>query len=220
MKVISKAQEKRNKDKFNLLSNRMQARLVDFKNTYIGDFVRYEEHQIERIANAFKGSDMEVVKKNVVGRSIQDVRKEGVFSSVELSLFFCAKNNSYYGYDDRITDIQIDSVERAQRKLELIELHKVEFYAEALKSYDTKFKKLIDGMMKHDFDRNLVIEDVNQQGGHFEILVYNPTKYTRDEQERIELSKFFYHARIIYACGDIVRPHFRFITTTRKTYTS
>jgi len=218
--VISKAQAKRNKDKFNLLTTRMSMKLIDFKNIYIGDFVRYEKHMIERMANAFNKSDIESVKNHVIGRSILEVRKEGFYTSIELSCFDCDKNNSYHGYDDRITSVQTGSINRAKRKLELIEIHNVEFYTEASKSFQQKFDKMIEGMMSYDWNSSMVVEDVNHQGGQFEVLVYNPTIYSSDVQARIESSEFFYHARIIYACGDIVRPHFRFITTTRKTYIS
>jgi len=217
---ISKAQAKRNKDKFNLLTNRMTKNLMEFKNTYIGDYVMYEIHQIERKANAFKGSNMELVEKNVIGKSISAVRKESVFSSAELNCFFCEKNTQYYGYDDRITSVSIGSVIRARRKMELIELHKVEFYAEASKSYEVKCNKLIQGMMSYDWNHKMVVDDVTDAGKDFSILVYNPSVYSSEKEKLIASAEFFYHARIIYACGEIKRPHFRFITTTRKTYLS
>lgn len=217
---ISKAQAKRNKDKFNLLTNRMTKNLMEFKNAYIGDYVMYEINQIERVANAFKKSCIEAVKKDVIGKSLEAVRKTYSYSFAELECFDCDRNHAAYRYDDTITGVATYKVEKARRRLELIELEKFQFYTEAVKSYEVKFNKLIQGMMPHDWNHRMVIEDVANVGGQFAVLVYNPKSCTSDKQDRINQSDFFYHARLIYTQGDVVRPHFRFITTTRKTYLS
>lgn len=220
MKTISKAQEKREKQKLERLTNRMSRQLIDFKSTYIGDFVQYEVRQIQKVAETFHSLDMEVVSESVVGKSLSVVREERIYTPNEMNLFDCPKNNSYGRYDDTIRGINTYERKQAIRQTELIELCKAEFYATAVKSYNDKFDKLISGMMHLDFDSSMVVEDVSTAGGQFEILVYNPKvrSYNNTNEEVLESCDFFYHARMIYACGEIVRPHFRFITTTRKTY--
>ena len=75
----------------------------------------------------------------------------------------------------------------------------------------------------------LNIDRIGDRGLDFEILVYPKTRISRwvgadrltDEQVKqaeIDATEKFFHARMIYACGEIVKPHFRFITTTRKSY--
>jgi len=222
MKTISKAQEKRNKDKFNLLTNRMSRQLIDFKCKYIGDYVQYEVRQIQKVAETFHALDMDVITEKVVGKSLSEIREERMFTPNEMNLFHCPNNNSRGKYDDTIGSINTYKRKQAIRQTELMELCKVDFYASAIKSYNDKFDKLINGMMVFDFDYNLVVDDVSSDYGQFEILVYNPSAEARhgSDEEKIESCDFFYHARMIYACGEIVRPHFRFITTTRKTYIS
>ena len=123
----------------------------------------------------------------------------------------------------------------------MIEISKVQFYTDALVSYKAKFNKLVDKMCATDvqWNNNIQVERIGAGYDNFEILLYNPTEYVRDYesgtdsdgnffmnnfteeellQKRREKSELFFHARMIYACGDIKRPHFRFITTTRKNY--
>lgn len=230
MATISKAQEKRNAQTRAALYTRVSRQLIDFKNQYIGDYVNYEIAQITLVANSFRGSDMKKVESQVVGKTLRAVKEMGVFSHNELKCMSLSSqlNGKWVTYntpeDDRIVDhINLSRVNNAKRKLELLDTYKVEFYSDALKSYDVKFNKVIDKMMQYDFNDDLVVDDVTSLGGDFEILIWNPKKenaWTSDRDKKLEGVEFFFHARLIYANGAIKRPHFRFITTTRKTYLS
>ena len=70
MATISKAQEKRNAQNRATLSSKVSKQLTTFKNQYIGDYVNYEVAQIQLLANAFKKSSIEAVKKDVIGKSL------------------------------------------------------------------------------------------------------------------------------------------------------
>ena len=243
-KQPSKAQLKRDEEKRNQVYRTMSKQLVEFKNKYIGDYVQYEINQIKGMANTFRGMTEEDVLENFVGKHIDSVRSmldNHEFSLISYYSYFDAKYKKSEEKEGQIYGVNLSQREKAKRTLELIEISKVQFYTDALVSYKAKFNKLVDKMCATDVDwnRNIQVERIGAGYDNFEILLYNPTEYIRDYesgtdsdgnffmnnfteeellQKRREKSELFFHARMIYACGDIVRPHFRFITTTRKNY--
>ena len=229
----SKAQLKREQDLINSLTRKMNSQLMTFKNTYIGDFVNYQVSQIKRIATAFDSLDIEEVKADVIGKDFYKVAEFGNYTNAQKSLFCMDRHDRRFGYDQSITKINTNAIERAKKEMSIIECLKVEFYAEANRSYEAKLEKLVLKMATSgiDFDSimGLNIDFVKDRGHEFEILVYPKTRIRRwdgnvqltDEQMKqaeIDATEKFFHARMIYACGEIKAPHFRFITTTRKNY--
>jgi len=242
-KQPSKAQLKRDEEKRNQVYRTMSKQLVEFKNKYIGDYVNYEIQQVRQMANTFRGMTEEAVLENFVGKHIDSVRS--MLDDYEFSLISYYNHVHAWGNNAKkegiIYGVNLRQREQAQRTLELIEISKVQFYTDALVSYKAKFNKLVDKMCATDvqWNSNIQVERIGAGYDNFEILLYNPTEnidtfnlvYDKDgnrshyrltEEEvvikRREKSELFFHARMIYACGDIVRPHFRFITTTRKNY--
>ena len=241
-KQPSKAQLKRDEEKRNQVYRTMSKQLVEFKNKYIADYVQYEINQIKGMANTFRGMTEEAVEKNFVGKHIDSVRS--MLDNYEFSLVSYRNRVDRWNKQEDlgiIYGVNLRQRKQAQRTLELIEISKVQFYTDALVSYKAKFNKLVDKMCATDvqWNSNIQVERIGAGYDNFEILLYNPTEYVRDYesgtdsdgnffmnnfteeellQKRREKSELFFHARMIYACGDIVRPHFRFITTTRKNY--
>jgi hypothetical protein len=229
----SKAQLKREQDLINSLTRRMNSQLMTFKNTYIGDYVNYQVSQIRKIATAFDNLDIEEVKADVIGENYFELAGSKKYTKSQMSLFCMDRYNRQYGNDKSITKINTNAIERAKQEMSIIECLKVEFYAEANRSYEAKLEKLVLKMATSgiDFDSimGLNIDFVKDRGHEFEILVYPKTRIRRwdgdvqltDEQMKqaeIDATEQFFHARMIYACGEIKAPHFRFITTTRKNY--
>jgi hypothetical protein len=229
----SKAQLKREQDLINSLTRRMNSQLMTFKNTYIGDYVNYQVSQIRKIATAFDNLDIEEVKADVIGENYFELAGSKKYTKSQMSLFCMDRYNRQYGNDKSITRINTNAIERAKQEMSIIECLKVEFYAEANRSYEAKLEKLVLKMATSgiDFDTimGLNIDFVKDRGHEFEILVYPKTRIRRwdgdvqltDEQMKqaeIDATEQFFHARMIYACGEIKAPHFRFITTTRKNY--
>jgi hypothetical protein len=241
-KQPSKAQLKRDEEKRNQVYRTMSKQLVEFKNKYIADYVQYEINQIKGMANTFRGMTEEAVEKNFVGQHIDSVRS--MLDNYEFSLVSYRNRVDRWNKQEDlgiIYGVNLRQRKQAQRTLELIEISKVQFYTDALVSYKAKFNKLVDKMCATDvqWNSNIQVERIGAGYDNFEILLYNPTEYVRDYesgtdsdgnffmnnfteeellQKRREKSELFFHARMIYACGDVVRPHFRFITTTRKNY--
>ena len=229
----SKAQSKREQDLINSLTRKMNSQLKTFKNTYIGDYVNYQVSQISKIATAFDNLDIEEVKADVIGKDYYETASSEKYTGTQMSLFCMDRNDRRFGYDQSITKINTNAIERAKNEMSIIECLKVEFYAEANKSYEVKLEKLVLKMATSgiDFDgyNGINIDFVGDRGHEFEILVFPKTRINRwdgdvqltDEQMKqaeIDATEKFFHARMIYACGEIKAPHFRFITTTRKNY--
>ena len=212
-KQPSKAQLKRDEEKRNQVYRTMSKQLVEFKNKYIADYVQYEINQIKGMANTFRGMTEEAVLENFVGKQIKSVRSmldNYEFSLVSHYSYFDAKYLKSEEKEGQIYGVNLRQREQAQRTLELIEISKVQFYTDALVSYKAKFNKLYNPT---EYVRDY--ESGTDSDGNFFM-----NNFTEEEllQKRREKSELFFHARMIYACGDIVRPHFRFITTTRKNY--
>ena len=236
----SKAQLKREQDLINSLTSKMNSQLKTFKNTYIGDYVNYQVSQISKIATAFDNLDIEEVKADVIGKDYYETASSEKYTRTQMSLFCMGRNERRFGHDKSITKINTNAIERAKQEMSIIECLKVEFYAEANKSYEVKLEKLVLKMASSDIDfngyRGINIDFVGDRGHEFEILVYPKTRvpscvggigtdepfreFTMEEmkQAEIDATEKFFHARMIYACGEIKAPHFRFITTTRKNY--
>ena len=235
----SKAQLKREKDLINSLTNTMNKQLKSFKNTYIGDYVNYEINQISKFAKAFDNLDIEKVKADVIGKNYFELSASEKYTRPQMNLFRMDRNYPKYGYDKSITSIDMNRIKMAKDKMSILECLKVEFYAEANNSFNTKLEKLVLKMVSSGIfnnNRGLNIDHVGNSAHDFEILVYPKTRIssyvggigtdqpfrelTMEEQKQaqIDATEKFFHARMIYANGMIKAPHFRFITTTRKSY--
>ena len=226
MATISKAQEKRNKDKRAFLESRMARQLVGFQNQYLGDYLNYDLSIIASRANVFAGKSVEELNNHYKGKTLNQLG-ESKLNKWELDCL----NFEYRGYREPviatservITYISLNDKEAAQYQLDNNHITSLGIYKEAKKSYDIKFDKVISGMMQYDFNSYTKVDQIdNGLSGEFEILVWNPNPKalykTNDLNLQLEGVEFFFHARLIYAQGSINRPHFRFITTTRKTY--
>lgn len=90
----------------------------------------------------------------------------------------------------------------AERQILYPAIRTMRYFNEAKENYDTKINKVIDSVCKHMNDiRFLKIERVSDAGHEFSFLISN---------NDVEV-----HARVIYACGEINAPHYRFIVTKR-----
>lgn len=103
------------------------------------------------------------------------------------------------------------TAERFEIKLKNLEyslkhsnINSLQWMNEANKGYETKFERLVEKIAVSEMDiYRLKIDYVG--GGtttDFGFLIY-------DDKKEV-------HARVIYACGEIKAPHYRFITTMRN----
>lgn len=95
-------------------------------------------------------------------------------------------------------------IEMIEKQLERKNILTLRFINEANDSYEAKVDKIVQKLIKFGFSsRHLRVERTETEASHeFSFLISN---------QEIEV-----HARVIYACGMINVPHFRFITTKRN----
>lgn len=112
------------------------------------------------------------------------------------------QRNGRFFYEITLKDIQ-GRLANAKKQLNFPTTRKMEYFNEAKKSYDAKIEKMITTVCGYNPDtRWIKIERVSDVGHEFSFLISN---------NDMEI-----HARVIYACGDINAPHYRFIVTKRN----
>lgn len=94
------------------------------------------------------------------------------------------------------------SIEKLKQQLALDSILKLNVLSEAKVNYDEKVNKIVALLVQEGFNHLfLKIEEISARGSELEFLISNDKKEI--------------HARVIFACGEIKAPHFRFITTVR-----
>ena len=184
--MISKAQEKRNKQLRSSLTFKLNAKLVDFKNTYLGDYADFRELEIKR-----------VIKKaqNILdtpGR-IEEINNER------------RENSRNPKYVHLLTVQELEGrIKQSERRLSIRNINQLNWLTEAKENYETKLTKVIDKLVSFEMNApRLNIESIGEGTSRdFEFLITN--------------EEMTVHARVIYACGAINAPHYRFIVTKRE----
>lgn len=110
---------------------------------------------------------------------------------------------AWKGSSKMITTDYSVSIKRTEEKLERSHLLTLELMEIANKGYQMKFERLIEKLVGFGFTPyKIKVETVADAGYKLTFLISN------DEME--------VHARVIYVCGSIKAPHYRFITTKRN----
>lgn len=193
------AAQKREKQLREQITIRLNSVLKSFENYHMQEVVDWNVKQVEK--EAYKYPEFKTwneMKAALIGKSRRELNipnKYGVRRGENPLDGTVTSDDLYYTWIP---------VERARKRLEKGSLLLFEFMKEADEAYKRRFDNLIEKAMCVDFNVNRV--DVKQVGSgtfsEFSILLTDGTT---------EL-----HARVIFACGMIKAPHYRFITTTRK----
>lgn len=195
-KIISKAEQKRQKDTRDQLERQVGLKLKEFENRYMNAYTEWNIAQIQQIANRVPQENREDFYKLVVGKTRKETNiPKGYGKPSERYVGNVTQDDAYY--------VWVRS-HNARQRLKLDALLRFEFMTEAAQGYQVKFQRLIDKMMAEHFNsRKMKIERVYNAGRELEILI-------SDDSTRV------FHARAIWVDGAIKAPHYRFITTTRN----
>ena len=180
--------------------------LSDYITDYINDTVNYEIAQISKIASKFSsfntkeefiaeylGKDVSVLKLPVK----KDLVRNGNSHRMVVS------------DDQRITYSDCDSIWNPIKSARYaigdgIDRTKKAIAEVAEKSFTTKVKAIIKKLREAGFSEDIYVGYIENscKVGELEFYITDGIKVM--------------DARLIYACGYIVKPHYRFITTIRK----
>lgn len=189
MKPISKAEAKRRKDRRDTISNLIRRNLIDFKDTYLKDYADFKLRVIERE----KAKWVAISTEEALAKHNEE--REKVFNDYNRW-----SNRRFYPTTMNTVKWEI---EKCNRELATPTLNTLKWLTEAHEGYETKIEKVIDKVDRYEMStRFMKIERIGDVGSEFSFLISN---------EEMEV-----HARVIYACGEINAPHYRFIVTKRS----
>lgn len=151
-------------------------------------------------------------------RKLLDFENEYLNSTVAFQ--FKLRNNKIKQLEKLIADFptrivnranKFDTVERYQRGIQLLEREleldatiTLKTIVNAKKSFDEKVERLVRTLVQEGFGHaHYKVELIKDRGSKLEFIISKSDKTV--------------HARLIWVDGVLVEPHFRFITTTRKT---
>lgn len=170
---VNKAQEKREKDAVNAITQHLTRKLVDFKERFLKSYVEYRFSEFDR--------------------AIAD-RKKQVYDEKQLRYHYTLEA---FQKDQTAFIARVE----AQKALVFTNTHK--FIVEAEENYTGKFNKLVRTLVDYGVKAYpLEIERISAG------TVYDFSFLVRHNEIEV-------HARIIFACGEINVPHYRFIITKR-----
>ena len=214
---MSKAQEKRNKQFRERLTNRLSAMFNPFRNynykSYLNSKIYPHKNLLESHWGTYENQTeaYEKLKDKTFRELGIDVRvspyKKGTFTRRTKKDIREAKE---VALDQKINSPQdlmgkLSDVKRSRKVMELLEIHKLEWLQEIKEVFDNRFNKMIDSMCKSIKPKKsftIQVEELSNSWNEFEVLIH--------------VDQTTFHARAIWVnCVEKV-SHYRFITTTRK----
>jgi hypothetical protein len=185
-KTISKAQQKRDQDLKNEISSLIRRTLKDFKNSYLNDFAKFQEYQLQKDVDMYQGLIDDPEKLLNYNFKIQKNSK-----------------NPRYAQHHTIESLTKYSLSNAKQRMLFPTIRLMNYLNEANENFETKIERVIEKVFQYRPDSSRIqIEDIRNIGSEFSFLI------TNGEME--------IHARVIYVNGVIVCPHYRFIVTKRN----
>ena len=184
---MTKAQQLRNKQLGESLKYKLTSKLRRFKDLYLGDYADYQESKIKNQINW---------RRNLAEnpKALRDYNNEKQANLPQ----------TFVRFDEVTVEGLLIAIKNLENKLSFNNSNRFEWMSEANDSYKLKFDRLIDKLVGFQINNyKLRIETIGAgTSGDFGFLI---------SDDDIEV-----HARIIYACGEIKAPHYRFIVTGRK----
>lgn len=197
---MTKTEIKRRKSMATTLRYRLKPMLKGFKNRYMGGYLEWHMDRYRVEAARYPGlntmedflNKFEGMPFKTAGLKTPEPSRYNRNPSLTMSHNVC-----YELY--RVKDSAIAMLEH-----EYTSNHS--FLAEAHAGYEDKFTKLINKLVesgiRYDHPSAFSVESIRGCGDEFAFMV-------KDD-------KISVHARMIYAHGEINKPHYRFITTVKK----
>ena len=214
---MTKAQEKRNKQFREVLTNRLTVLFNPFRNHNYQSYVNSKIYPHKTLVESHWGTYADT-------KEAFEALKGKTYKELGLDLHVSAygergrrKSRQEMAEEkERLLAQEIDSpnrligklreVQRSKSVMSLLEIHRLEWLKEVKEAFDGRFNKMIDSMCnsiepkKSNF--RIEVEELSNSWNEFEVLIH------------VEDTTF--HARAIWVVGTQVISHYRFITTTRK----
>jgi hypothetical protein len=214
---MSKAQEKRNKQFRESLTNRLRVLFNPFRNynyqSYVNSKINPHKNLIESHWGTYSDTKeaFEALEGKTFGELGLDVHvsqyKEG-YKRRSIQEMAVAKEialSKEIGSPNDLTS-KLGQVKRSRSVMNLLEIHRMDWLNEVKEAFDNRFNKMVDKMCNTITPKgsyfNIEVEELSNSWNEFEVLIH------------VEETTF--HARAIWVEGVQMVSHYRFITTTRK----
>lgn len=213
---ITKAQEKRDLQFRNSITNRLTYLFNPFRNynykSYVNSKIAPHTKMLNHALAKFDDS-IDAYKVYAEGKTYKELGLKPHINAWELrkmlkseqAQFILDRTNEVIEGVSSLNSI-MQAIDRSRSVMDLIEIHKLEWLEEVKTMFDGRFNKMIDKMCNSietkDTYCRLEVEELSNSWEEFEVLIH------------VEETTF--HARAIWVnCTEKI-SHYRFITTTRK----
>jgi hypothetical protein len=214
---MTKAQEKRNRQFRESLTNRLTTLFNPFRNynykSYVDSKVRPHTTLLESHWGTYSDSKeaFEALEGKTFGELGLDVyvspygergrrlTRTEMAEAKEIALQKKIDNHSQLSG-------KIRQVQQSRNLMDTLEIHRLTWLQEVKEAFDMRFNKMIDSMCN----------SIEPKGGYFDIQVEQLSNSWNEFEVLIHVEETTFHARAIWVnCVEKI-SHYRFITTTRK----
>lgn len=217
---MTKAQEKRNRQFRESLTNRLTTLFNPFRNynykSYVDSKVRPHTTLLESHWGTYSDSKeaFEALEGKTFGELGLDPHvdpyhgREGNFRRKTRQELAEAKELALQKKIDKHTQLssKMRQVQQSRNIMDLVEIHRLTWLQEVKEAFDMRFNKMIDSMCN----------SIEPKGGYFDIQVEQLSNSWNEFEVLIHVEETTFHARAIWVnCVEKI-SHYRFITTTRK----
>jgi len=217
---MTKAQEKRNKQFREALTNRLTVLFNPFRNHNYLSYVNSKIYPHKTLVESHWGTyaDSKEAFEALEGKTFGELGIEPHIEQYhDRSNGFRRKTRQEMAADRELalqkkitTHTQLTGkmreVQRSKSVMSILEIHRLEWLQEVKEAFDGRFNKMIDSMCN----------SIVPKGGYFRIEVEELSNSWNEFEVLIHVEDTTFHARAIWVVGTQVVSHYRFITTTRK----
>lgn len=216
---MTKAQEKRNKQFREALTNRLTVLFNPFRNYNYKSYVNSKIYPHKTLLESHWGtySNEEEAFESLEGKTFRELGLEvHVNSYISDPKFRKRTRKEMNEAKEKALDQKISGprdlsnklrqVQQSRNIMNLIEIHKLDWLLEVKEAFDNRFNKMLDSMCN----------SIEPKQRHFKIEVEELSNSWTEFEVLIHVEETTFHARAIWVnCVEKV-SHYRFITTTRK----
>jgi len=216
---MTKAQEKRNRQFREQLTNRLTVLFNPFRNYNYKSYVNSKIHPHKTLIESHWGTyaDSREAFEALEGKTFGELglepyvdpyTRDGGFRRKTREEMKVARELALQKKIDSHNQLsgKMNQVKKSKNVMELLEIHRLEWLQEVKEAFDGRFNKMLDAMCsslepkKANF--RIEVEELTNSWSEFEVLIH--------------VEDTTVHARAIWVVGTQVVSHYRFITTTRK----
>lgn len=211
-KKITKAQEKRNRQFRESITNRLNVLFNPFRNhnykSYVDSQIAPHQRNIDSSWGQYEGVEDAFVA--VEGNTFNDLGLVNLinprnYRKQEDRLVAQEKANKLPVTRNKVSSIMRE-VNRSRSVMNLLDINRLNWLGEVKEAFDGRFNKMIDKMCN----------SIEPKGNYFRIEVEELSNSWDEFEVLIHVEDTTFHARAIWVNGTQMVSHYRFITTTRR----